>query len=145
MIEELRAKMDIDAIWNSPSVVSQFEFITSNGPPSKSGPDDPSRKVIRTKAMRSYLHSRHSNARATNVRVAALQSGGKKAGMGRFRLEPELPKVDRSQDYKLDNESQERFDSLTPILQKDLGLVDILNVPLTPNVRQLLFHCQCSP
>lgn len=123
----------------------QFEFVTSVGPPSQSAT---SKQIVRVHAMRSFLRQR--DAKALDQDSALMKKSSSRQSeapvAGRFKLDWWSRKSSKKKGASPKGTVKkiamaEENDNQIPSIQLDLGPFELLNIPLTPQVRRLLHHC----
>jgi hypothetical protein len=127
---------------------SQFEFITSNGPPGKARDDAASSKRVRIQAMRHFLQEKStSSTEIAQEQVDTTQQGrvitnAPKATTGKFKLaswsrKPRKKSVIEYQGLP----GSIRTSPIVTSVVKDLGSLIPLIIPSRPLTAQLLNHC----
>lgn len=144
--EKKRGKKLRNALDPSP----QYEFVTSVGPPSSLAKVAASKQVVRIHAMRSFLRQRDANVAGGKSKNADIPRPRESQApvAGKFKLDTWSRKSSKNKgaaqaDTVKEGATVARFDT-SPSIQPDLGPFELLNIPLTPQVRRLLYHCKKS-
>lgn len=125
----------------------QFEFVTSVGPPSSSK-SAASKQVVRVHAMRSFLRKRDAKVldKDSNIKKTSSARQSEAPVAGKFKLDLWSRKSSKKKGASREDPVRkmamaERNDMEGPSIQLDLGPFELLDIPLTPQVRRLLYHC----
>lgn len=127
--------------------IPQFEFITSVGSPFglKSAA---SKQVVRVHAMRSFLRQRDAKVlnKDSTIRKTSTARQSEAPLAGKFKLDSWSRKSRKEKGALRDDPVRkvamaEPNEIEVPSIQLDLGPFELLDIPLTPQVRRLLHHC----
>jgi hypothetical protein len=128
----------------------QYEFVTSVGPHSNTAKIAAAKQVVRIHAMRSFLRQRDAkvldgeseNGGTTPIRQYQAPIAGK------FKLDSWSRKSSKrkgkAQDITEEEVTAQQSNEGLPSIRLDLGPFELLNIPLTPQVRRLLHHCKTT-
>jgi hypothetical protein len=134
---------------SNPSTDSNFQFITSLGPPTKARDDVASSRLVRVHAMRSFVRQKASGAESAASRSAQAQQTEaefQRTATGKFKLASWSRKSNRKSKVQPDkerNHESEKFQSSINILElpMDLGPSVALNIVANPQTYRLIHHC----
>jgi len=124
----------------------QFEFITSVGQLALGSKDAESKQIVRVHAMRSFLRRRQENSIDDRLESNVSRTAKPQApSAGKFKLDSWSRKSSKrkSKEQTTDDEQliSSKWHERALIVPVDMGPFEILNIPLTPQVRRLLHHC----
>jgi hypothetical protein len=124
--------------------VSEYEFVTSIGPPSSTSKTAAAKQVVRVHAMRSFIRQRDAKLLDGGSKSKTIPSRQTQVPIaGKFKLDSWSRKSSkrRSTTPEVVEEEATIINEKSPSMQPDLGPFELLNIPLTPQVRRLLHHC----
>lgn len=132
---------------NSSKPSPQYEFVTSVGPPTNTSKTAAAKQVVRIHAMRSFLRHRDAGLidGTSNNRKEPPIHQPQAPMAGKFKLDTWSRKSSKrkgkAQEAVVAKLTIQQADMELPSIQPDLGPFELLNIPLTPQVRRLLHHC----
>jgi hypothetical protein len=128
----------------------QYEFVTSVGPPANTSKTAAAKQVVRIHAMRSFLRQREANlfgGESKNGKTAPIRQFQVPIA-GKFKLDTWSRKSSKrrskAQEATEIEVTAQQTDKKSLSIQPDLGPFELLNIPLTPQVRRLLHHCKAT-
>ena len=123
--------------------IPRFEFVNALGPPKKVLGDHATRKLVRVHAMRSFLREKESASAPgpPKPQIRALEADSWKANAGKFKLPTWSRKSSHKSTVAMQEALQKGARKTGSLLAKELGPINVLPIPLSPHIQQLLYHC----
>ncbi|OCL15216.1 hypothetical protein AOQ84DRAFT_413343 [Glonium stellatum] len=128
--------------------IPKFQFVNALGPPKNVSDDHLTRKLVRVHAMRSFLREKESAPAPApgppQLQASSPEVGSWRAGTGKFKLPTWSRKSTHKSTHKSTISMQEALrkkDGKTgSLLLNELGLINVLPIPLSLHTQRLLYH-----